>query len=101
MSYRDIIAMARNAEDTGDFSSMEEMSARFLSSSQERWASHEAQDQKWYGWKNKPWWKKVFSRKPFGFAMPGRVGAASNLLMAENLCSAVAKRDVKPFTDRR
>ena len=96
----DIIAAARFAEDSGDFSEIKKMAEEFLKRAQSQWAPHEAQDRKHQEYHKKPWWKRLFLREPFGGALSGRMSAADDLRLAEMLQNAIKNRNVRAFTDR-
>jgi hypothetical protein len=98
MSDYEIIAAARHAEDTGDFSEIEKISEEFLQSARRRWSPHTVQDQKHKEYCVKPWWKRVFLREPG--SLPDRFQAADNLYFATALQGAVASRNVRAFTGR-
>lgn len=101
MNDQDIVMAARRAEDTGDFSEIFEVSHKCLSSAARQWAPHEAQDQRYKEYHCRPWYKRIFFKQPFGGGMEGRFKAADDLALAKDFRNAVAKRDIKSFTDHR
>lgn len=96
-----IIQEARYATDTGDFTKIEINAKNFLAYAQKRWAPHAAQDEKCRIYDLKPWWKKLFSKEPYGGAMMNRCRDYENFVFAQALVEAVKERDVRSFTDRR
>jgi len=101
MSDTNIIIAARKAQDVGDFSDVKRVAKVVLASAKRRWFYHEEQDQRCKNYHALPLWKKIFKTRSFDGALPGRARAADDLMFAEALYVAVAKRNVERFTDRR
>jgi hypothetical protein len=100
MSSHNLIEVARNAADTGDFTEAKKFATNYLAWAEKQWSPHAKQDARYTRYCALPWYKKILTRKPDGRALPFRCRHAEDHMFAQSFLSAVDKRDVSGFTDR-
>ena len=93
----DIIAHARSVESSGNYTAAQQLAKDFLRQTQEAWSAHAAQDARYMAYCARPWWQRLFRRRPYGGPLPGRFQAADNLAFAKAFSCAAAQKDLRRF----
>ncbi|TSC69637.1 MAG: hypothetical protein G01um101456_68 [Parcubacteria group bacterium Gr01-1014_56] len=91
------ITAPRTATGAVDFPALEAMAAAMVQSAEQKWAPHEEQDRRCQEYDNKPLWKKLFARKPYGGPIMGRVRAWEDHQIALAFQDDMMKKDTRRF----